>query len=52
VGVKPLVAYLRHLYDLCSSGQNQSLGYVSFIALVETEEDFIDMKWMNKVEDF
>jgi hypothetical protein len=31
---------------------NQSSGYVSFIATAGTEGDFIDLKWMKKVEDF
>jgi hypothetical protein len=31
---------------------NQSSGFVSFIATTGTEGDFIDLKWMKKVEDF
>jgi hypothetical protein len=46
------VAYFRHLFSLWSSGLNQSSGYVSFIATARIEGDFIDLKWMKKVEDF
>jgi hypothetical protein len=52
IGIKPSVAYFRHLFSLRSSGQNQSSGYVSFIATTGTEDDFIDLKWTKKVEDF
>jgi hypothetical protein len=52
IGMKPSMAYFCHLFALRSSGQNQSSGCVSFIATTETEEDFIDMKWVKKVEDF
>jgi hypothetical protein len=52
MGIKPSVAYFRHLFSLRSSGLNQSSGYVSFIATARTEGDFIDLKWMKKVEDF
>jgi hypothetical protein len=52
VGTKPSVAYFHHLFALRSSRQNQSLGCVSFITMAETKEDFIDMKWVKKVEDF
>jgi hypothetical protein len=52
IGIKPSVAYFRHLFSLWSSGLNQSSGCVSFIAITGTEGDFIDLKWMKKVEDF
>jgi hypothetical protein len=52
VGIKPSVAYFRHLFSLRSSGLNQSSGCVSFIATAAMEGDFIDLKWMKKVEDF
>jgi hypothetical protein len=52
IGIKPSVAYFRHLFSLQSSGLNQSSGCVSFIATAETEDNFIDLKWMKKVEDF
>jgi hypothetical protein len=52
IGIKPSVAYFCHLFSLRPSGLNQSLGCVSFITTVETEGDFIDLKWMKKVEDF
>jgi hypothetical protein len=52
IGIKPSVAYFRHLFSLRSSGLNQSSGCVSFIATAETEGEFIDLKWMKKVEDF
>jgi hypothetical protein len=52
IGIKPSVAYFRHLFSLRSSGLNQSSGCVSFIATAGTECDFIDLKWMKKVEDF
>jgi hypothetical protein len=52
IGIKPSVAYFRHLFSLRSSGLNQSSGYVSFIATAGMEGDFIDLKWMKKVEDF
>jgi hypothetical protein len=52
IGIKPSVAYIRHLFSLRSSGLNQSSGCVSFIATAGTEGDFIDLKWMKKVEDF
>jgi hypothetical protein len=52
IGIKPSVAYFRHLFSLQSSGLNQSSGCVSFIATAGTEGDFIDLKWMKKVEDF
>jgi hypothetical protein len=45
-------AYFHHLFALHSSGLNQGLGCVSFITTAKTEEDFIDMKWIKKVEDF
>jgi hypothetical protein len=52
IGIKPSVAYFRHLFSLRSSGLNQSLGFISLIATTRTEGDFIDLKWMKKVEDF
>jgi hypothetical protein len=52
IGIKPSVAYFRHLFSLRSSGLNQSSGCVSFIATTGAEGDFIDLKWMKKVEDF
>jgi hypothetical protein len=47
-----LVAYFCHLFSLQSSGLNQSSSCISFIATTGTEGDFIDLKWMKKVEDF
>jgi hypothetical protein len=52
IGIKPSVAYFCHLFSLRSSGLNQSSGCVYFIATTEMEGDFIDLKWMKKVEDF
>jgi hypothetical protein len=52
IGIKPSVAYFRHLFSLRSSGLNQSSGCVSFVATAGMEGDFIDLKWMKKVEDF
>jgi hypothetical protein len=52
IGIKPSVAYFRHLFSLRSSGLNQSPGCISFIATTRMEGDFIDLKWMKKVEDF
>jgi hypothetical protein len=52
IGIKLSVAYFCHLFSLRSSGLNQSSGCVSFIATARTEGDFIDLKWMKKVEDF
>jgi hypothetical protein len=52
IGIKPSVAYFCHLFSLRSSGLNQSFGCVSFITTTGTEGDFIDLKWMKKVEDF
>jgi hypothetical protein len=52
IGIKPSVAYFRHLFSLQSSGLNQSSSCVSFIATIGMEGDFIDLKWMKKVEDF
>jgi hypothetical protein len=52
IGIKPSVAYFRHLFSLWYSGLNQSSGYVSFIATAGAEGDIIDLKWMKKVEDF
>jgi hypothetical protein len=44
IGIKPSMAYFRHLFSLRSSGLNQSSGCVSFIATAGTEGDFIDLK--------
>jgi hypothetical protein len=52
IGIKPSEVYFRHLFALRPSGLNQSLGCVSFIATTGTKDDFIDLKWMKKVEDF
>jgi hypothetical protein len=55
IGIKPSVAYFRHLFSLWPSGLNQSSGCVYFITTARMEGDFIDlkwMKWMKKVEDF
>jgi hypothetical protein len=52
IGIKLSVAYFRHLFSLRSFGLNQSSGCVSFIATARMEGDFIDLKWMKKVEDF
>jgi hypothetical protein len=52
IGIKPSVAYFCHLFSLRSSRLNQSSGCVSFIATARTEGNFIDLKWMKKVEDF
>jgi hypothetical protein len=52
IGIKPSVAYFRHLFTLRPSGLNQSSGCVSFIATAGTKDDFIDLKWVKKVEDF
>jgi hypothetical protein len=52
IGIKPSVAYFRHLFSLRSSRLNQSSGFISFIATARMEGDFIDLKWMKKVEDF
>jgi hypothetical protein len=52
IGIKPSVAYFCHLFSLRSSGLNQSSDCVSFITTAGTEGDFIDLKWMKKVEDF
>jgi hypothetical protein len=52
IGIKPSVAYFRHLFSLQPSRLNQSLGCVSFITTDGTEGNFIDLKWMKKVEDF
>jgi hypothetical protein len=52
IGIKPSVTYFHHLFYLWPSGLNQSSGCVSFITTTRTEGDFIDLKWMKKVEDF
>jgi hypothetical protein len=52
IGIKLSVAYFRHLFSLRSSGLNQSSRCISFITTAETEGDFIDLRWMKKVEDF
>jgi hypothetical protein len=52
IGIKPSVAYFCHLFSLWSSRLNQSSGCISFIATAGMEGDFIDLKWMKKVENF
>jgi hypothetical protein len=52
IGIKLSVAYFCHLFSLRSSGLNQSSGCISFIPTAGMEGDFIDLKWMKKVEDF
>jgi hypothetical protein len=52
IGIKPLVAFFCHLFTLQPSGLNQSSSCVSFITTAKTEDDFIDLKWVKKVEDF
>jgi hypothetical protein len=52
IGIKPSVAYFLYLFSLWPSRLNQSSGCVSFITTAGTEGDFIDLKWMKKVEDF
>jgi hypothetical protein len=52
ISIKPSVAYFCHLFSLRSSGLNQSSSCVSFITTAGTEGDFINLKWMKKVEDF
>jgi hypothetical protein len=52
IGIKLSVAYFHHLFSLWPSGLNQSSGCVSFITTARMEGDFIDLKWMKKVEDF
>jgi hypothetical protein len=52
IGIKPSVAYFCHLFALRRSGLNQSSGFVSFIAMAGIGDDFIDLNWMKKVEDF
>jgi hypothetical protein len=52
IGIKPSVAYFHHLITFCPSGLNQSSGCISFIATARTEDDFIDLKWVKKIEDF
>jgi hypothetical protein len=52
ISIRSSVAYICHLFTLQPSGLNQSSGYVSFIATAGIEDDFIDLKWVNKVEDF
>jgi hypothetical protein len=52
IGIKPSVAYFCHLFSLWPSRLNQSSGCVFFITTTGTEGDFIDLKWMKKVEDF
>jgi hypothetical protein len=46
------VAYFCHLFSLWSSRLNQSSGCVSFITTTGMEGNFIDLKWMKKVEEF
>jgi hypothetical protein len=50
--IMPSMAYFRHLFTLRPSGLNQSSGCISFIATTGTEDDFIDLKWVKKVEAF
>jgi hypothetical protein len=52
IGIKPSVAYFRQLFSLRSSRLNQSSGCVSFITTAGTEGEFVDLKWMKKIEDF
>jgi hypothetical protein len=52
IGIKPSVAYFCHLFSLWSSKLNQSSGCISFITTAGMEGNFIDLKWMKKVEDF
>jgi hypothetical protein len=52
IGIKLSVAYFHHLFSLRHSGLNQSSGCISFITTTKTEVDFINLKWMKKVEDF
>jgi hypothetical protein len=52
IGIKPSMVYFSHLFTLRSSGLNQSSGCVSFTAIARTKDDFIDLNWMKKVEDF
>jgi hypothetical protein len=52
IGIKPSVSYFCHLFSLRPSGLNQSSGCISFITTTGTKGDFIDLKWMKKVEDF
>jgi hypothetical protein len=52
IGIKPSVAYFCHLFSLRSSRLNESSGCISFIATARMEGDFIDLKWMKKIEDF
>jgi hypothetical protein len=52
IDIKLSVVYFHHLFALRSSRLNQSLGCVSFITAAGTEDDFINLKWMKKVEDF
>jgi hypothetical protein len=52
IDIMPSMAYFRHLFSLWPFGLNQSSGCVSFITATRMEGDFIDLKWMKKVEDF
>jgi hypothetical protein len=52
IDIKPSMAYFLHLFSLRSSGLNQSSGCISFITIAGAEGDFIDLKWMKRVEDF
>jgi hypothetical protein len=52
IGIKPSVVYFHHLFSLRPSGLNQSSGCISFITTTGTEDDFVELKWMKKVEDF
>jgi hypothetical protein len=52
ISIKLSVAYFHDLFSLRPSGLNQSSGCISFITTTGTGVDFIDLKWMKKVEDF
>jgi hypothetical protein len=52
IGIRLSVVYFCHLFSLRSSRLNQSSGCISFIATAGMEGNFIDLKWMKKVENF
>jgi hypothetical protein len=52
ISIKPSVAYFCNLFSIQPSRVNQSSGCISFITTTGTEGNFIDLKWMKKVEDF
>jgi hypothetical protein len=52
LGIKPSVAFFRHLYSLRITAGSQIFGCVSFLSTPGTEKHFIDMKWVKKVDDF